>query len=123
MATVLVIEDDPSILENTVEILELEGYDVLAAEDGQAGIAQAQQNIPDIIICDVLMPKLDGYGVLAALRADPATTSIPLVFVSATPHEDMLAASTRLGAADYLIKPFRAADLVRVIQKVLHNCP
>lgn len=123
MATVLVIEDDPIILENTLEILELEGYDVIGAGDGDAGVAQAQKNTPDIIICDVLMPKLDGYGVLSALRADPTTTAIPLVFISATPREDILAACRQLDGVNYLAKPFRATELIRIVQKLLGNSP
>lgn len=119
MATVLVIEDDPSILENILELLEMEGYQAIGAVDGYEGVMQAQQTIPDIIICDVLMPRLDGYGVLQTLRSLPSTAAIPLVFVSATPQEEILAASVRLGAADYLIKPFRATDLFRVISGVL----
>ena len=121
LATVLVIEDDPFILTNTLEILELEGFTVIAAEDGAEGIERAQSHKPDLVLCDVLMPKLDGYGVLKALRASPDTSEIPLVFVSATPREDILAASIKLGASDYLSKPFRASDLLSVIRKHLSS--
>jgi len=121
LATVLVIEDDPAILDNTLEILDLEGFKVIGAVNGCEGIKQAEQYTPDIIICDVLMPKLDGYGVLKALRSNPVTTDIPLVFVSATPREDILAASTKLGASGYLVKPFRANDLLNVIRALLRG--
>jgi CheY-like chemotaxis protein len=121
LATILVIEDDRSILENTVEILEYEGFNVIGAGDGQAGLLQVQRSAPDMIVCDILMPKLDGYGVLKALRADPATQHIPLVFISAAPSEDILAATIKLGASDYLVKPFRAADLIRVVKSVLQG--
>ena len=121
MATVLVIEDDPLILTNTLEILELEGFTAIGAENGVEGIERAQAALPDLIICDVLMPKLDGYGVLKALRAAPTTMSIPLVFVSATPSEEILAASVKLGATDYLTKPFRASDLLDIVNKHLSS--
>lgn len=119
MTTVLVIEDDPIILDNTREILDLEGFDTIGAENGAEGVQQAQEHLPDLIICDILMPKLDGYGVLRELRSQPTTAQIPLIFVSATPREEILAASTRLGATDYLIKPFRTADLLRVVRTAL----
>lgn len=121
MATVLVIEDDRSILENTLEILEYEGFDVIGAGDGREGLAQVQRNSPDMIICDILMPKLDGYGVLRALRSDPMTQQIPLVFISAAPSEEVLAATTKMGASDYLVKPFRASDLLRVVNAILQS--
>lgn len=121
MATVLVIEDDRSILENTVEILEFEGFNVIGAGDGREGLLQVQRSAPDVIVCDILMPKLDGYGVLKALRDNPATQQIPLVFISAAPSEDILAATTKMGASDYLVKPFRASDLIRVVNSVLRT--
>lgn len=119
MATVLVIEDDPVILQNTLELLDLEGYTVIGAADGAEGIKRAQEAIPDLIVCDVLMPKVDGHGVLSHVRTNPATTHIPLVFVSALPREDMPLTSVQLGISDYLTKPFRAADLLRVIRGLL----
>lgn len=119
LATVLVIEDDPMILSNTLEILTLEGFDTIGAENGFEGVLQAQSQLPNIIICDILMPKLDGFGVLKELRSNPLTAKIPFVFVSATLHEELLAASSKLGVSDYLIKPFRAADLVRMIRTLL----
>ena len=121
MATVLVIEDDPVILSNTVELLELEGFEVLSASDGSEGIQQAHAHVPDVIICDILMPKVDGHGVLSSVRANPATNAIPLVFVSAIPREDLPASTVRLGISDYLVKPFRAGDLIRVIRRLLNN--
>lgn len=119
MTKVLVIEDDPSILENTLEILQFEGFDAVGAQDGRAGLIQVQETSPDLIICDILMPKLDGYGVLRALRSDPATDRIPLVFISAIHNDDVLATTSRLGASDFLVKPFRAADLIRVVNAAL----
>ncbi len=121
LTKVLVIEDDPVILANTLELLELEGFDVVGASDGDEGIQRVDEHAPDLILCDVLMPKVDGYGVLKYVRSNPATTSIPLVFVSATLPDDMPAATIRLGISDYLIKPFRAADLLQVIRRLLSS--
>jgi len=117
VAKVLVIEDDPIILENTLELLEMEGFSAIGAEDGSIGVQRAREAIPDLIICDMLMPNLDGFGVLKTLRADPETYAIPLIFVSATPRDDILAASTKLGVSDCLVKPFRANELIRMIGK------
>lgn len=121
MATVLVIEDDSTILENTLELLELEGFTVIGATDGMEGLEQALERLPDVIICDVMMPRLDGYGVLKEIRANSATSTIPLIFVSAKPREEILAAGATLGVSDYLIKPFRASDLLRIVRKQIAN--
>ena len=121
MAKVLVIEDDPVLLENTLELLQLEGFNAIGAENGCKGIEEALAQIPDLILCDVLMPRLDGYGVLEALRADPTTNRIPLVFVSANPRDDVVAGSHKLDVSDYLVKPVRAADLIGVVNRVLSS--
>jgi two-component system, sensor histidine kinase and response regulator len=120
-AIVLVIEDDQIILENTLELLELEGFTAIGAPDGIVGVELAQARIPDVIICDILMPRLDGYGVLKEVRSNPTTATIPFIFVSATPREEVLAVSAQLGASDYLLKPFRANDLLRVVSKLLDS--
>ena len=123
MATILVIEDDAIILENTLELLELEGFTVIGAVDGVEGLAQASKNLPDAIICDVMMPRLDGYGVLKELRANPATSTIPLIFVSAKPREELHAATVKLGVSGYgyLVKPFSATDLLQIVRKLIAN--
>lgn len=118
MVTVLVVEDDPIIRENTLELLQFEGFVAIGAADGLEGILRAQEWLPDLVICDILMPHLDGYGVLKALRTNPLTENIPLVFVSAAPREDIAAASVQLGAADYLPKPFRAPDLINMVYQL-----
>ena len=83
MTTILAIEDDTKIRENIQEILELEGFDVLIAENGRVGVQLAKAHHPDLIICDVMMHELDGYDVLVALRQDPNTLKIPFIFLSA----------------------------------------
>ncbi len=119
MAKILVIEDDAIILENTLELLDLEGFTAVGAFDGWLGVQKAEQEMPDVIICDILMPKLDGYGVLKALRANPATQHIPLIFVSAISRDDIRANAAQLGVADYLMKPYQSADLIRAIRRLL----
>jgi CheY-like chemotaxis protein len=112
---ILVIEDNAAVREEIADILMLEGFDVTGAEDGQAGLERAQATQPDLIICDVMMPRLDGYGTLQALRRDAATHSIPFVFLTAKALEDDIQKGLELGANGYLAKPFRIDDLLRVV--------
>ena len=83
MKTILLIEDNPDMRDNTTEILELAHYNVLAAENGKKGIKLAQEQQPDLIICDIMMPELDGYGVLHLLSKESETASIPFIFLTA----------------------------------------
>ncbi|MCB0697758.1 MAG: response regulator, partial [Chitinophagaceae bacterium] len=83
MKTILLIEDNTDIRENLAEILELANYKVLTAPDGQAGVTLAVQNIPDIIVCDIMMPILDGYGVIHMLQKNKDTVNIPFIFLTA----------------------------------------
>jgi anti-anti-sigma factor len=115
MTTILAIEDETEIRENIQEILELEGFDVLTAENGKIGVQLAQEHHPDLIICDVMMPELDGYDVLIALRQDPSTIKIPFIFLSAKAAKDDFRKGMSLGADDYLTKPFTPRDLREAI--------
>lgn len=121
MKTILIIEDESILREETVEWLKLEGYTVFSATDGAAGVNEAFRCQPDLIICDITMPVLDGYGVLLELRASPAMRSIPFVFVTArASHEDMRKGMS-LGADDYITKPFTRVDLLQAIQTRLEK--
>jgi DNA-binding response OmpR family regulator len=111
MTKILVIEDDPQILENLTEILMMEGFEAIAAEDGRVGIQLAKTEHPDLILCDVMMPNLDGYGVLEQLRQDPKTKTIPFIFLTAKADRLDLRQGMELGADDYLTKPFSQAEL------------
>jgi anti-anti-sigma factor len=115
MTTILVIEDETKIRENIQEILELEGFDVLTAANGKIGVQLAQQHHPDLIICDVMMPELDGYGVLVTLRQDPSTLKIPFIFLSANATKADFRKGMSLGADDYLTKPFTPSELREAI--------
>lgn len=116
MATkILVIEDDVKVQDNLVDILELEGFETIAAGNGLHGIQLAKSEHPDLIICDVMMPELDGYGVLEQLRHDQATVTIPFIFLTAKADRPDLRQGMELGADDYLTKPFTPTELRQAI--------
>src|SRR6266704_2749448 len=106
MTTILVIEDEPPILENILETLEIQDYQAIGAANGLIGLELARQHIPDLIISDIMMPDVDGYDVLLELRADQATSSIPFIFLSARSDRPSTRRGMELGADDYLTKPF-----------------
>jgi len=116
MKKILVIEDDSEMRRNIVLVLQLEQYQPIAAENGRVGVELAKREKPDLILCDVMMPELDGYGVLKALREDTNTTLIPFVFLTAKGEKDDLRSGMNLGADDYLTKPITQADLLKVIE-------
>lgn len=119
MKKVLFIEDDTVVRENTAELLELADYDVVTAANGKQGVAIAKKEKPDIIVCDIMMPEMDGYGVLQALANDPETQHIPFIFLSAkTEHKD-IRKGMDLGADDYLTKPFEEEELTSAIESRL----
>jgi DNA-binding NarL/FixJ family response regulator len=118
---ILVIEDEPEMRRNLVSILRLEKFQPIAAENGQAGIEAAKRDGPDLILCDVMMPELDGYGVLAALRADSATAATPFIFLTAKGEKPDIRTGMNLGADDYLTKPVAKADLLTAIRMRLER--
>lgn len=118
---ILVIEDEPEMRRNLLTILKLEGFEPLGAENGRAGLTLAQRELPDLILCDVMMPALDGYGVLAALREDSTTATIPFIFLTAKGEKTDLRQGMNLGADDYLIKPVARADLLKAISSRLRR--
>ena len=113
---ILIIEDDKAIRENLVAILELSEYECLSAENGMTGVQLALKEPIDLILCDVMMPQLDGFGVLNILRKKPATKKIPFVFLTANAENDDFRRGMNLGADDYLTKPFLTDDLLKVIE-------
>lgn len=116
MKTILVIEDNPDIRENTAEILALADYRVLTAAHGKEGVALARQEKPDLILCDIMMPELDGYGVLRILGSSPETDQIPFIFLTAKAEKEDFRKGMNLGADDYLTKPFDDLSLLDAIE-------
>jgi len=115
MTTILVIEDEEPIRENLVTLLEAEGYEVISAANGRVGVQLARQHLPDLILCDILMPELDGYGVYRELRQDPVTATIPFIFLTARANLTDVRAGMALGADDYLTKPFTREEVLQAI--------
>ncbi|WP_094673635.1 response regulator [Hydrocoleum sp. CS-953] len=115
MKKILVIEDDKSILTIITDILEAEDFMVIGAKNGRVGIEKAQQEVPDLIICDVMMPEVDGYGVLKSLRENLVTEAIPFIFLTAKSTKADLREGMELGADDYLTKPFTRDELMKAI--------
>lgn len=119
MTNILVIEDEQTVRENILELLDAEGFEAMGAENGRIGLELAQQQLPDLILCDIRMPELDGYGVLTALRAKPITATIPLIFLSAKAAKADLSAGMELGANAYITKPFTLGELLETIEQIL----
>jgi len=112
---ILVIEDEPEMRRNLLTILKLEKFQPLGAENGRIGLELVKREKPDLILCDVMMPELDGHGVLEALRESEDTASIPFIFLTAKGEKADLRSGMNLGADDYLTKPVAKADLLRAI--------
>jgi DNA-binding NarL/FixJ family response regulator len=119
MKKILVIEDEPEMRRNLTTILRLEKFHPLPAENGRIGVELAKKERPDLILCDVMMPELDGYGVIAALRAAAQTVTIPFIFLTAKGEKPDIRAGMNLGADDYLTKPVAKADLLAAIHSRL----
>jgi DNA-binding NarL/FixJ family response regulator len=116
MKTILLIEDQPDMRENIATILEMEEYAVLTANNGREGFDLAREEKPDLILCDVMMPVMDGYDVLHALRGDATIRGTPFVFLTAKGEKRDLRAGMNLGADDYLTKPVAAEDLLSAVR-------
>tara|TARA_R110002073_G_scaffold40547_5_gene114972 strand:+ start:79548 stop:80603 length:1056 start_codon:yes stop_codon:yes gene_type:complete len=119
MKKVLLIEDDTVVRENTAELLELSNYSVLTASNGKVGVELAKSSTPDIIICDIMMPELDGYGVLENLSKDTDAKKIPFIFLSAKTDRTDVRKGMDMGADDYLTKPFEEHELLSAIESRL----
>jgi two-component system sensor histidine kinase/response regulator len=112
MKKILVIEDEDSVRNNILELLNAEGYMPAGAKDGEEGVRLAWENIPDLIICDILMPNLDGFGVLARLKKEPRTITIPFLFLTALQGRHDMRKGMRFGADDFITKPFTREELL-----------
>jgi CheY-like chemotaxis protein len=118
---ILVIEDEVFIRENLIELLEIEGFEAVGAENGFVGVRLAKDYQPDLILCDVMMPELDGYGVLEALRKDSATAMIPFMFLTASADRNNLQRIRDMGMNDYILKPFNVDKFLAAISNRLEK--
>jgi len=121
MRRILVIEDEPEMRRNITTLLRYQEYETLEAENGRKGLELARREKPDLILCDVMMPELDGYGVLRALQQDAGLATIPFVFLTAKGDKDDLRSGMNLGADDYLTKPVANGALVQAIETRLRR--
>ena len=121
MKKILLIEDNKDMRENTMEILELANYQVIAAKNGKEGVELAQKEKPDLIICDIMMPVLDGYGVLHMLSKNAETASTPFIFLTAKAERTDLRKGMEMGADDYVTKPFDDIELLNAIESRLRK--
>jgi two-component system sensor histidine kinase/response regulator len=115
MAKILVIEDEESIRENILDLLEAENFEGIGAIDGKVGIKLAIEQIPDLILCDMMMPEVDGHGVIKALRSEPLTATIPFIFLTAKADKVDVRTGMELGADDYITKPCTPQELLKAI--------
>lgn len=121
MKKILVIEDEVFIRDNLIELLEIEGFEALGAENGSVGLQLAKEYQPDLILCDVQMPELDGYGVLNGLRQDPTTATIPFLFLTASADRGNIQKIRAMGMNDYILKPFNVDKFLAAIAARLGN--
>jgi two-component system, OmpR family, alkaline phosphatase synthesis response regulator PhoP len=119
MTKILVIEDELFVRENIVDLLEAEDFEVFSTDNGILGILWAQENLPDLVICDVMMPKINGHDVLAEMRELPATALTPFIFLTAMADKGDIRHGMELGADDYLTKPFTREELLGTIESRL----
>lgn len=121
MPKILVIEDERTIRANIVDLLKLQGFELISAENGEVGLELAIESLPDLIICDVLMPKMDGFEVLRQLSQEPSTQAIPFIFLTAKTERADFRQGMELGAYDYLTKPFTQAELLGTVNSQLRK--
>ncbi|MEJ1937378.1 EAL domain-containing response regulator, partial [Nostoc sp. NIES-2111] len=121
MIKILVIEDEDSVRENILDLLQAEDFDTVSAANGRIGIDLALSEFPDLVLCDMMMPEVDGYGVLSALRQEPLTATIPFIFLTAKSAKADFRQGMDMGADDYLTKPFTRAELLSAIMNRLER--
>jgi CheY-like chemotaxis protein len=119
MTKILVIEDEAPIRENLLRFLKFEGYQVTAAENGAAGLDAIRTEPPDLILCDVMMPKMTGFELMAELKKEPLLSAIPFIFLTASAEKDSIEKGIAMGAMDYVTKPFNLVELATLIRRLL----
>ncbi|MEH2055045.1 MAG: EAL domain-containing response regulator [Nostoc sp.] len=121
MPKILIIEDEEGVRENILDLLEAEDFETIAAANGRIGVHLAISEVPDLILCDMMMPEIDGYGVLRALRQDPSTATIPFIFLTAKSAKSDFRQGMDMGADDYITKPFSRSELLTAIMNRLEK--
>ena len=121
MPTIVLVEDNRTVCENTAEILEMEGYTVVTARNGKKGFQKIMELLPDLIICDILMPEMDGLELVAKLGLHSELKTIPVIFYSAKAEKKDIKEAMDLGAYDYIVKPSDLNDLLASIQKCMES--
>lgn len=121
MPTIVLVEDNHTVCENTAEILEMEGYTVVTASNGKKGFQKIMELLPDLIICDILMPEMDGLELVAKLGLHSELKTIPVIFYSAKAEKKDIKEAMDLGAYDYIVKPSDLNDLLASIQKCMES--
>jgi DNA-binding response OmpR family regulator len=116
---ILICDDDPVILRLLQVNLELEGYEVLLAHDGEEAYDVATNESPDLVILDIMMPRMDGYQAVQALKGDAKTSAIPVVFLSAKAQQSDIDRGLRHGVSDYLTKPFDPGELLEIVKRLI----
>ena len=119
MAKILIIEDEPELRANVARLLKAEGHEVAMADNGVTGAEMAIAQKPDLIICDIAMPGMDGFGVLFSLRENVTTSHVPFIFLTASTRTYDRDFGVELGANDYITKPFKLQDLLEAVKKRL----
>ena len=119
MTRILVVEDEATLRLNVLQVLKFEGYEASGAENGKIGLKLAREQLPDLIICDIAMPVLDGFGLVAELRQDPAICAIPIILLTAKAEAPAVQKGIALGANAYITKPFSLPDLLEQVRILL----
>jgi DNA-binding response OmpR family regulator len=119
MSRILIVEDEDAIRANLRRFLKMEGHEVIEADNGRAGVAAARLERPDLIICDLMMPELDGFAVLKEIRGDPATRHIAFCFLTASAEKDTRHIGLAQGADEYITKPFELSEMRAAIARLL----
>jgi len=118
MKRILLIEDNHSLREEILNVLELEGFETVTAENGRVGLERLKESLPDVVLCDLMMPDMDGYETLQAIRSNPVTHTLPVILLTARDDDTCRTRGAELGADDYVTKPFKIPDLLRALEAI-----
>ena len=116
---ILIVDDEPELIEMVKIRLESKDYNIITAADGEAGLAKAKAEKPDLILLDILMPDIDGFEVLKRLKQDRETSSMPVIMLTVSAKRNLIARASKMGAVDYIVKPFEGEELLKIVEKSL----